>query len=324
LKDSFGIPLLPRDFTIGAFRGGSEGRDLYLRIANGMAGTPMLGFDDTQLKPGDRWAVVQYIQSLRRKDAEVHDILKPEDASIHVKRIKRLPVTPTDPVWESLDNVRVPLSPLWPEPYPVPAVAVTALHDGRRVAILLQWRDEIADGAPVRVDDFQDAVALQFSINGTTPFLGMGDAGNPVNIWMWKAGWQQAADRNRPDVHTIRPSMHVDTYFEVFAPYPTAEAAGNLQARAEIPSPVEDANARGFGTLKSQPVSDQNVRGKGIWRDGFWSVLVTRDLKSKNPDDVKFQTGTSVPVAFAVWNGQQRDRDGRKVISNWYKLTLEP
>ena len=324
LKDNWGLPLPPRDFTIGSFRGGSTGRDLYLRINNGLAGTPMPPFGEGVMTPSERWALVVYIQSLRRKDAEVNDILKPEDANIHVRRVKQLPLTPADTAWEKFDNVRVPLNPLWPEPYPVSAVAVTALHDGKRVAILLQWRDDIANGAPVRVDDFQDAAALQFSIRGTTPFLGMGDANNPVNIWMWKAGWQQAADGLRPDVDIVHPSMHVDKYFETRVLYRPAEAAGNLQARTEITSPVEDANARGFGTFKSQAASGQNVKGQGIWRDGFWNVLVTRELKSKDADDVKFAVGQFVPVAFAVWNGQQRDRNGRKVISNWYSLILEP
>ena len=116
LKDNFGMPLLPRDFTIGAFRGGSEGRDLYLRIANGMAGTPMLPFDDSQLKPDDRWALVQFIQSLRRKDAEVHDILRPEDVNIAVRKVKKVFTDSTEPAWEKLDSVHVPLNPLWPEP----------------------------------------------------------------------------------------------------------------------------------------------------------------------------------------------------------------
>lgn len=323
LKDQWGLPLPPRDFTIGSFRGGSSGRDLYLRIHNGMAGTPMLAFGDDVMRPDDRWALVLYIQSLRRQEAEVSDILKPEDTNIPALRTKKLPTTPTDPAWETLDNVRVPLNPLWPEPYPVPALAVTALHDGNRVSILLRWRDDIASGAPVRVEDFQDAMALQFSMDGTTPFLGMGDASHPVNIWMWKAGWQQAADGGRPDVDTLHPSMHVDQYFETGALYRTAEAAGNLQASLSLKSPVEDANARGFGSFKTQPAKGQNVRGKGVWRDGHWSVVVTRELRSKDADDVHFVAGKSVPVAFAVWNGEQRDRNGRKVISNWYQLVLE-
>lgn len=263
-----------------------------------------------------------YIQSLRRKDIEVNDILAPADGSIHAKRVKRLPTDPTDPVWEKSETVRVPLNPLWPEKDPIPAVAVHAVHDGKRVAILCTWRDTIANGAPVRVEDFQDAIALQFSLNGNTPFLGMGDARNPVNIWQWKAGWQQEADGQRQDVRTVYVSMHSDVYFQTNALYRTAEAAGNLLSQSHT-TPVEDANAHGFGTMKSQPPSSQNVRGKGIWRDGHWNVVFIRELKSRDADDVKIIPGKPAPVAFAIWDGQNHDRNGRKVISNWYQLILE-
>jgi len=322
LKDSLGLPLVPRDFTIGSFRGGSTGRDIYQRIANGMAGTPMLGFPDEVLKPADRWSLVQYVQSLRRSDAQVNDLLRVTDTALRAERVRKLPTSPIDPAWERFDGVRVPVNPLWPEPYPIPAVNVVALHDGSRLAILLQWKDDIANGAPVRVEDFQDAIALQWSMKGTTPFLGMGDAENPVNIWMWKAGWQQAVSGARPDVDTVNPAMHVDTYFNTS--YRTADAAGNLQARTKITSSVEDANAHGFGSFAPQPPSGQNVQGNGIWRSGHWNVLITRELSSRDKNDVKFVAGKSVPVAFAVWNGEQRDRNGRKVVSNWYHLTLAP
>lgn len=319
LKDNWGFPLLPRDFTLGSFRGGSEGRDLYLRIATGMAGTPMPPFGDDILKPDERWALLHYIQSLRRKDADVHDILKPADANIQVKRVSRLPAGPVDPAWEKFDNVRVPLNPLWPEPYPVSAVAITALHDGRRLVLLAQWKDPVLNGAPIRVQDFQDGMALQFSLNSSTPFLGMGDANNPVNMWYWRAGWQQEVDSGRPDVDKPYPSMHVDTYFGHSSR--TAADAGNIVA---VPhkSPVEDANARGFGTLAPQAAKSQNVLGHGVWRDGFWNVVFIRELKSKDADDVKFGK-EPVPIAFAVWNGEQGDRNGRKVISNWYELIFE-
>jgi mono/diheme cytochrome c family protein len=324
LKDFWGFSLPPRDFNTGAFRGGAAGRDLYLRIATGLPGTPMPTFDDKMVSPEDRWHLVHYVQSLRRKDIEINDILQPADNTIHAARVKKLPADPADPFWEQLDPVRIPLNPLWPEPDLIPAVAVSAVHDGRRVAILCQWRDPIANGAPVRVQDFQDAVALQFSLNGSTPFLGMGDANNPVNIWQWKAGWQQEVEDPRPDVNTIYVSMHVDRYPETRPLFRTAEAAGNDLAQATRKSPVEDANARGFGTLTPQPVNGQNVQGRGFWRDSHWNVVFVRDLQSRDAADVKFVVGKSVPVAFAVWDGQNRDRNGRKVISNWLKLHLEP
>jgi mono/diheme cytochrome c family protein len=326
LKDSLGVVIHPRDFNTDLFRGGSTGQDLYTRIAVGLGGTPMVAYPDEILTPSDRWALVHYIQSLRRKDVEVGDILA-SDGVLPVARVKGdLPLDPMDPAWERVESVRVPLNPLWPEPYPITGVTVRALHNGKVLAVLLQWRDDILDGAPVRVEDFQDAAALQFSLTDQAPFLGMGDPANPVNVWQWKAGWQQDTDGERPDVDLTYPAMHVDTYQEpeLHGLYRTAETAGNLLAFTRMPSPVEDANAMGFGTMTSQPPSAQNVGGKGIWRDGFWNVLFHRELESRDSGDVNLTPGESNLVAFAIWNGAQRDRNGRKVFSNWHSMILNP
>jgi mono/diheme cytochrome c family protein len=322
LKDTQGLYLPPRDFNTGAFRGGHTGQDLFTRIATGLAGTPMVAFDNKVMTDEERWSLVHFIQSLRRKDVEINDLLAPTDGLVRASRIRgKLPVDPADPTWETMDPTRIALNPLWPEKDLIYAAAVRAVHDNKRVAILCTWKDPAPDGAPVRIQDFQDAIALQFSMNGNTPFLGMGDANNPVNIWQWKAGWQQEADVHRQDMADLYPAMHVDTYFATS--YRTALDAGNAVSRPHT-SAVEDANAHGFGTLKSQPPSGQNVKGKGIWRDGSWSVVFIRELKPKDADDVKFTVGKQTPIAFAVWDGQNRDRNGRKVVSNWHKLLLEP
>jgi DMSO reductase family type II enzyme heme b subunit len=321
LRDTQGLYLPPRDFNTGAFRGGHTGHDLYLRIAAGLPGTPMVAFGPDVMSDKERWSVVHYIQSLRRKDVEISDMLAPPDDLIHAPRVSRLPVDPADPAWESMDPARITLNPLWPEKELIYAVAVRAVHDGERLAVLCTWKDRLADGAPVRVQDFQDAIALQFPLTGLTPFLGMGDAKNPVNIWQWKAGWQQERDGTRPDMQDRYVSMHVDTYFATS--YRTAADAANPLAVTHA-SAIEDANASGFGSIKSQPAASQNVSGKGIWRDGAWSVVFVRGLKSNDAGDVAFAIGKPTPVALAVWDGQNRDRNGRKVVSNWRKLSLEP
>jgi DMSO reductase family type II enzyme heme b subunit len=322
LKDASGLPVRPRDFNTGLFRGGHTGRDLYLRINNGLTGTPMIPYGSGVLKPEERWALVHYVQSLRRTDVSVNDLLTPEDATIHVKQVAKLPTDPMDNSWESLDPVRVPLNPLWPEPNQVYAVAVSAVTDGKQLAVLLQWRDELPQNTAIRVQDFQDGAALQFSLTGRFAFLGMGDTNNPVNLWQWKAGWQAEASGDTPEVHDAYNSMHVDTYFQEDRHFATAKDAGNVVSQPHK-SPVEDANARGFGSFKSQPIAQQNVAGKGVWHDSFWNVVFIRDLKSKDADDVKFGAGKPVPVAFAIWNGEQHDRNGRKMISNWYQLIFD-
>jgi mono/diheme cytochrome c family protein len=327
LKDSFGVPIRPRDFNTGAFRGGSTGGDLYTRIAVGLGGTPMVAYPDEVLAPADRWALVHYIQSLRRKEVEVGDLLSTAEGLLHAARVEGpLPLDPVESAWEHVESAYVPLSPLWPEPYPVSGVSVRALHDGKRLALLLQWRDETLNGAPLRVQDFQDAAAVQFSLADQAPFIGMGDPQNPVNLWQWKAGWQQEVDGTRPEMNQAYASLHVDVYPEpaLRGLYRTAETAGNLLAATGMKSPVEDANATGFGTLTTQPPAAQNVGGRGIWRDGFWSVLFHRDLESGDPGDVRLVPGKPVLVAWAIWNGAQRDRNGRKVFSHWQRLILSP
>ena len=321
LKDTAGLPVRPRDFNTGLFRGGHTGRDLYLRINNGLPGTPMIPYGDDLLKPDERWALVHYVQSLRRTDVSVNDLLAPEDSAVHVKRVAKLPTEPMDSFWESLDPVRVPLNPLWPEPNQVYAVAVSAVTDGKKLAVLLQWRDELPQNTAIRVQDFQDGAALQFSLSGKYGFLGMGDKENPVNLWNWKAGWQAEAEGGgAPDMDSVYQSMHTDAW--TFTNYSTAHDAGNVTSQLHK-TPIEDANAAGFGSFKSQPIKQQNVQGKGVWHDGFWSVIFIRDLKSNDTDDVKFVAGKSVPVAFAIWNGEQHDRNGRKMVSNWYQLVLD-
>ena len=321
LKDSAGLPIRPRDFNTGLFRGGHTGRDLYLRIHNGLPGTPMIPYGSDVLKPEERWALVHYVQSIRRTDVAVNDLLAPEDNAIRVQKVAKLPSDPLDSAWESRDPVRVPLNPLWPEPNQIYAVAVFAVTDGKQLAVLLQWRDELPQNTAIRVQDFQDGAALQFSLTSGYGFLGMGDKVNPVNLWSWKAGWQAEAEgSSTPAMNSVYPSMHTDAW--TFTNYSTAHRAGNVTSLPHK-TPVEDANARGFGSFKSQPMAQQNVAGKGIWHDGFWNVVFVRNLKSKDADDVKFIAGKPVPVAFAIWNGEQHDRNGRKMISNWYQLILD-
>jgi len=64
LKDQWGYAIKPTDFTRGVFKGGAESRELYKRTAAGMDGTPMPAYDDDVIMGKDRWALVQYIQSL--------------------------------------------------------------------------------------------------------------------------------------------------------------------------------------------------------------------------------------------------------------------
>jgi DMSO reductase family type II enzyme heme b subunit len=54
-----------------------------------------------------------------------------------------------------------------------------------------------------------------------------------------------------------------------------------------------------------------------------WHVVFKRSLKVQDEKvDVSFEKRRF--VAFAIWNGANGDRGGRKAISNWVELEIEP
>ena len=104
--------------------------------------------------------------------------------------------------------------------------------------------------------------------------------------------------------------------------YLTALAAGNLYASRLRASPVEDLMAGGFGTLTARKAGEQNVQGYGVWSNGVWRVIFSRNLDSALGDDISFAGEKVYPVAFAAWDGANHERNGTKSTSQWISLQL--
>jgi hypothetical protein len=243
--------------------------------------------------------------------------------------------------WDEATAVSVPLSaqivarPMFPQAN-TKAVAVRALYNNDQIAFLVEWEDETMDESAVRVQDFSDAVAIQFPLVDGQPFFCMGQEGGNVNIWHWKADWQ-AKLAGTQDVDTVYPDMYVDNYTfadeEAGASAPASSyedvnylpalAAGNLFASLSYPSPIEDLIAGSFGSLTSQPVEMQNVQGHGEYADGKWRVVFVRELVSLEEGiDAQFETGQVYSLAFAAWDGANEERNGQKSTSQWVSLQL--
>lgn len=242
--------------------------------------------------------------------------------------------------WQDATAVSVPLSaqivakPMFPQAN-VKAVDVRALYNDEQIAFLVEWEDGTMDDSAVRIQDFADAVAIQFPLMEGQPFFCMGQQGGNVNIWHWKADWQAGMD-GRQDVNDVYPNMYVDGYTfadteaGAAAPvssyedvnYVPAMAAGNLYASPSYATPIEDLIAGSFGSLTSQPAEAQNVQGHGEYADGKWRVVFTRDLTSLEVEDAQFSSGQVYSLAFAAWDGANEERNGQKSTSQWVSLQL--
>lgn len=238
------------------------------------------------------------------------------------------PVPLNDPsaeVWDQAAAVEVPLSaqnttpPMGGEERTVTA---RALHDGARLYVRLEWADDSENDSIAGQNDFSDAAAVQFPVTPGTqvpPFC-MGDPNSPVNIWQWKAAWQAALASDQDALETAYPNRAVDLYpFEREDVFYPPRAAGNVLARANRKTPVDNLLAGSFGTLTA--AEDQVVNGMGAWNDGRWRVVFARDL-TIDGEYTQFAVGRGTHLAVAVWDGAKGERDGIKSVSQFLTLNL--
>jgi len=186
---------------------------------------------------------------------------------------------PNAAAWSSAPPATFPMSPQvhWQnriQEVTVKDVIVRALHDGKQVAVLVEYADPTQDP--------DDAAALEFMVGDKKAHFAHGQPmlqveGGPVNIWFWK----------------------------------------NKTAKAV------DMNAKGFGTLKAQ--EHQDVKAKGVYSNGTWKVLFSRDLSTgHSEEDVQITPGQFISIAFAVWDGRKDgagdlvEKGSQKAVSSWW------
>ena len=93
---------------------------------------------------------------------------------------------------------------------------------------------------------------------------------------------------------------------------------GNMLSDASMrKSAVEDLNAEGFSTLTTQ--AHQDVDGEGNWNNNRWVVVYKRSLTNGDSNDTQF-SGSKTPMAIAIWNGQNKERNGQKAVTQWNEL----
>ncbi|MBI3326774.1 MAG: c-type cytochrome [Nitrospinae bacterium] len=255
-----------------------------------------------------------------------------------------IPLDPGAAAWHKAQPLAVPTypqvttAPMERRPQ-VARVHLRALYNDRDIGFLLEWDDPSPDLTENSSQAFRDAVALQFPIRYgegiPLPYIGMGQKGQAVNIWHWKASWQADLDRGFVDVEDAHPGMVSDLY--PFAPptpaavprtatydktFLTGWGAGNPLSDPLRKSPVENLFAEGFGTLTS--AGHSALEGRGLWQGGLWQVAVKRAMKTDAPAEVQFSpAGGLFPVAIAVWQGGAGQVNGQKALSAWHFVAFE-
>ena len=222
-----------------------------------------------------------------------------------------LPSNPEDAAWGKVPPMTLPLSgqvitrPVWPEPT-ARALTVRALHNGKDIAFLLEWQDNTKNDR-LTPGTFRDGVAIGLPLGDAPAFFCMGQLDHYINIWHWKADWQSDIDR--------RAARNTD------------KKRGGVRTFEVIPrriSSVEDLIGGGFSTLTTKEKQGR-VQGSAMWKDGVWHVVMRRPLASEEQEsEAKLIPGRVQTVAFAVWNGENKERNGQKAVAPWFQLVIDP
>jgi mono/diheme cytochrome c family protein len=335
--DDQGYRTQPRNLTLGVFKGSPEPTALYRRLMAGMPGTPMP--NSSWAYGEDSWHLVHLVRSWSSDEQRARVEMRRE--TIRAVRLDTLPTHPDDSLWQQAPYVNLHLMPLWWRSERPEEVTVRAAHDGRELVLLLVWQDFTNDETAMRPQDFRDAVAVEFALTPDPPFFAMGNSGGPVNIWMWKSERQADLEPAFQDLEKIYPNLGIDSYpnslrsaleqpmrhaltLESDPTFVTGWGAGNIVSDPTRKSPVEDLHAQGFGTLRARPRPDQQVQALGIYGTDSYRVMLRRVFKGTGDDSVRLKPGAEIPLAFAVWNGSAGDRDGKKSVTIWQQLVIEP
>ena len=231
-----------------------------------------------------------------------------------IASVGEVPVEPQSSTWDEAPSSTVKLN---EQQMAVPfgggsvdQVQVRALTNESHVAFRMEWDDPTRDANIGSPENYSDAAAVMFG-TGELPPIMMGGVGDPVNIWYWRASWQQANQSSYGS-----GGMYS---------YPNDRAGGPTQPGKAVDNPLSTAPdrqaqniyAEGFGSTSDAP--SQPVQADAERTDDGWAVTFVRERGIGGEYDTAFTQDEDIYVAFAVWNGSADERNGQKSITLQYR-----
>ncbi len=311
IRDIWDNPQLPRNFTKSwQFKGGRDPKDIYTRMTTGILASGMPSFKDI-LTDEERWHIAHFVRSIQKD-------LKQGKSDIKPKKISgEIPVDPNDPIWKDVEYLDVPMSgqvtvPPRNQNPSIDLLTVRAVYNDKEIAFHIEWDDRRADithqdppppqapgtegyttypvmyPAENRPTGYRDAIAVQMAVkipnSPELPHFVAGSPDKPVNLWYWKADWNEDPSK---------------------------------------PTPVEMLISKGH-KKPAEPTKIQNVMGKGVFKEGQWKAVLKRPLVSDDPTTITpIEAGYAIPVSFQAWDGLNGEVGTQRSLSSWSFLVIE-
>lgn len=194
-------------------------------------------------------------------------------------------------------------------------VSIKSLSDGENIAFLLKWQDgtkSVQEGYSSTA--YGDGFAAQFpTVLDKLPYIGMGSDGRAVVVHLQKATGK-----------TYEPNGNKDVFHQVNSSNQNAFEANLKKYKDEVTQAGNGDYQRvylseGFRSMTQIRDSSEEGMMEMKYDKGFWSGIIVRKLKSANLD----LSNGNFPVAFAIWDGEKKNRDGMKLLSPWVEVKVQ-
>jgi DMSO reductase family type II enzyme heme b subunit len=328
LKDDWGFPIQPADWhKCWNFRGSRQDpynvQNIFRTFSTGVNGTPMPSFaDNTTVE--ERWDMSNFVSSLCERDLAGNPL--PIDLQTDKPKINfvvpsgyaegEIPADPKDKQWQERERRIVGLGgQITHKPRNfvnrIEDIWVRSLYNKKEIAFLFQWDDrsksQVASG--VTVTPIEEAPPATGEENSIAAKQNKYEVYNDGVAIQFPAKWQEIVPPEKPRYLHGEEKRHVDLW--------KWEADGTLKAYTGSgwDKPLEE-RADSTGKLKLV---------KSEFKDGQWTVLMTRPLQTDNKDeDVQFVAGQYIPTVFFAWDGHNGDAGLKMAVSAFYYSILEP
>jgi len=358
LTDDWGFRTWPADlWQKWNFRGGAATEDIFKRFIGGIAGSPMPSFVSSfrvGLTDGESARMTELetkmdedilsdseqgeYEGIEEKLYAFEDImLKVEEGEELASEEQAQLSTALKPILEKSWHIANYVKSLGPEVQPEPASGDKVLRSQYRLEALPGMNDEawneIEEASyfplvgqvviePRQFNPSIDSVAAKSFYNDN----------EIVFLFGWHDRTKTLPQEDEETGETVEDAIAVQ--------FPVKVPKGPMDAKpyfiwgdrrpvylwhwnVAAPEKVTEMNAKGINQATVQ-ASQTEMEVEGVYEDGQYQLWVKRSLVTGDKNDLKFEPGVFVPIAFSVWDGSNGDVKTKRAISTWYTFILDP
>jgi len=216
-------------------------------------------------------------------------------------------------------------------------VTLKAVRKGDEVFVMMSWKDETesAQHKPwvwdkekneyIEGSDIEDSAMIGFSLAGEFDANMLAGIESTWDAWHWKAARTNPAGfaQDRRHIYALKkPETKAMKYksltgSDVWILRPEDEGKP-VTAKAAKPA-AKGGNVVAQFTAQSPEKSAADIRAKGAWKDGTWTLEFARKLDTGHADDAAFTPGTAVAMAVAILDASEESHS----VSGKVQLLVE-